>query len=269
MTLVVNSRQIIEARFYRRRSCEKVRASLRSKMKGIFTAKSIWQHTKLIFHCRLNMNSSSPSALTSLVVECGAPLTVLLHCYFLCGKLWAWNGSIIGRAVQMIWVMFLQSCVLFYFLPDAVIMIFFLRGGWIRLGILKPRFVQSGSAVRHLWGQNSPAMLTVPPVFALQKDPRGLSERNLMFVSVSLQSSPHYIQRSYCLLLQGPYCTFPPYASSLYSSTTDCLSALHIVISLQPQIVLHHCNTNLSWASVIMCTVRDMSQSRPKLQCQS
>lgn len=127
----------------------------------------------------------------------------------------------------------LVSCSIFCLMPCSW---FFLRGGWKRLRILKLWFVQSGSAVRHLWGQNSPAMLTVPPVFALQKDPRGLFERNLKWVTVSLQSSPHYIRRSYCLLLQGAYCTFTPHASSLYSSTTDCLSALHIVISPQPRL---------------------------------
>lgn len=80
-------------------------------MKRFFTAKSIWQHTKLIFHSALNMNSFSPSALTSLVVESSALLGAFRHCDFLRGKLRVWMDFFTANDL------FLQSPVLLHSHP--------------------------------------------------------------------------------------------------------------------------------------------------------
>lgn len=107
MTLVVASKSSRPC-FCRRQSCKW--ASLWKQMKRFFTAKSIWQHTKLIFHRALNMNSFYPSALTSLVVECSVPLGAFRHCDFLRRKPRVWMVSGVND-------LFLQSSVLLHSLP--------------------------------------------------------------------------------------------------------------------------------------------------------
>lgn len=112
--------------------------------------------------------------------------------------------------------------------------------------VLERQSTQLRCTVRYLWGHNNRVTLTIFSVFALKKE--GILEG---YLSEIWSESP-WLYSSFCIPFSSAavcfckaYCTFTPYASSLYSSTTNCLSVLYIVISLQPRL-LHHCNGNLS-----------------------
>lgn len=97
--------------------------------------------------------------------------------------------------------------------------------------------MQSCTAVRYLWAHNSLLMLTIFSVSALKKEVI-LEDYLSEILSESL-----WLYNPLCITFSRAtvcfckaYCTFSLYASSLYSSTTNCLSVLYIVISLQPRL---------------------------------
>lgn len=126
----------------------------------------------------------------------------------------------------MIWVMFLRTSVPFYFLPDAVIIFSERECAWVL------KLTQSRITVQYLWGRNSPLMFTIFSVFAVKKE--GIMERylggNLKWVTVALYSHlcATFSRATVCIC--KAYCTFALHASSLFSSTANCLSALCTVI---------------------------------------
>lgn len=131
----------------------------------------------------------------------------------------------------MIWVMFLQSsvfCSIFCLMPWS----------WFSArAALEYQSMQLRCTVRYLWGHNNLVMLTIFSVFALKKE--GILEG---YLSEIWSESP-WLYSPLCIPFSRAtvcfckaYCTFAPYASSLYSSTTNCLSVLYIVIYLQPRL---------------------------------
>lgn len=64
--------------------------------------------------------------------------------------------------------------------------------------------------------------------------PGGLSEWNVKWVTLALQPSLHYIQQSYCLLLQRHIAHLLFMPPACIHPQPICLSILSIVISLQP-----------------------------------
>lgn len=145
----------------------------------------------------------------------------------------------------MIRVIFLQSCVLFYFLPDAIIMIFFF---WAEFAwIFKPQFMQSCSTVQYLRGHKNRLMLPILSVFAFKKEGILKGYLSEIWSESPWLYSPLCItfSRATVFFFQGilhihSLCLKPVF---IHNQLSEC--TLHCNISAA-QTVLHHCNRNLS-----------------------
>jgi len=158
--------------------------------------------------------------------------------------------------------MFLQSRVLISF-PSRCLLTYLPRGPCLNIKA-------AARAITHYWtlrGLHRGLLMLTPFFFFLWACIRETKQswRALQLVvshcGMSVLPASHSAELLFAFC--KPYCTFTlfPPAWSLYSSTTECLSVLYIVISLQPR--PHRCNRNPSEkATSAVRTVRGLPQNR-------
>lgn len=126
----------------------------------------------------------------------------------------------------------LLSCSIFCLMPRS----HFLQGLCLNIKLAVHAIAHYGAAL--MGERNGRLMLTIFLCVYIKVGghPGGLSEWNLKWVTLALQTSLHYIQQSYCLLLQRhiAHLLFMPQAC--IHPQPICLSILSIVISLQPEL---------------------------------